>query len=63
MNATDTRDATCRTAQPQHWPFPALDPVQALNHQRAHAAVRRAEQQRAQQRLQECLESLGEALL
>jgi hypothetical protein len=49
--------------QPATWPFPPMDPIQARNHQLAHEAARRLEQQRRQQRLRECLEALGEALL
>jgi hypothetical protein len=51
------------TNTPLHWPFPALDPVQARNRELALAEYRRIEHQRQQQRLQECLERLGEALL
>lgn len=48
--------------QPAHWPFGKLDEIQLRNHMRCHDAVRRLEQHRAQQRLQECIEACREVL-
>lgn len=53
--------------QPANWPFPALDTIQARNHLQCVQSLRRLEQRRHQQRLQEALEAIraqaGEALL
>jgi hypothetical protein len=51
------------TPQPLNWPFPPLDPIQRRNQQLAHAAAVREAQRQQQQKLRECLEALGEALL
>lgn len=54
-------------AQPENWPFPRLDTIQARNHLQCVDSLRRIEQRRHQQRLQEALEAIraqaGEALL
>jgi hypothetical protein len=49
--------------RPADWPFPPLDAMQQRNVELCHAEARRIERRISQQRLQACLEALGEALL
>jgi len=64
MNAGLPLVRDSRTPEPPpNWPFPPMDPLQLRRHMQAHAIAKRIEQQRQQQRLRECLEALGEALL